>query len=683
MLLRNFIVVLAVSFLAIVPPPVSADSAPATGPRLTDAEFFARLDLSQPGLSAVRSAVTAADWPAATHALAEYIRHRQSPHWPFEAGPIGHQPTRREIEANKVLKHHFSNIGMDWQFGDNIDWAFNPTTQPDSKWARNNEWTWTLNRHHAWIALARAFDDTGDEKYAREFARELQSWVRDCPVPMDKVANGPFSRWRTIEAGIRTGTIWPEVLPRFLPARSFDDATLVLMLKSFVDHADYLMKFYTRGNWLTMEANGLYHVGAMFPEFKDAKLWRDTAAERLLHELDVQVYPDGAQIELAPGYHAVALNNFLGPVRLEPITGFELPAGYVPKVEKMFSYLLYSMQPGHRMPPLNDSPDSIVMGAFKEAAGLFPQREDFRWGASDGREGLPPVRTSVEFPYAGQFFLRSGWDKDALWLCMDGGPFGFGHQHEDKLSVMVTAFGKPLLVEGGTYTYDGSEWRHYIVSSRAHNVVLVDGLEQNRRKEPADTFVVKTPLPHVWESNATFDHAASRYDEGWGPDAKRIARHTRHVFFIKPDLFIIADQLESLDGQPHHYDALFHLDAPKASVEGLGVATRNSGPTLSLMAWGADSVSIVKGQKEPVVQGWIPDNSRGYGGVKPVPTAIYRTTASGPVTVLYAVYPSAGAASFPVTSAKMAGNQITIRRKGGAEQVIHFQSMPSETSTGR
>jgi hypothetical protein len=47
------------------------------------------------------------------------------------------------------------------QFGDKIDWAFNPTTQPDSNWPRNHEWTWQLSRHRMWLDLGRAFYATG------------------------------------------------------------------------------------------------------------------------------------------------------------------------------------------------------------------------------------------------------------------------------------------------------------------------------------------------------------------------------------------------------------------------------------------------------------------------------------------------------------------------------------------
>src|SRR5665213_2848176 len=190
------------------------------------------------------------------------MRGRPSPHWKIV-------PQTYEPVADKALTHRFDSLGIEWQFGENIDWAFNPTTQPDSKWPQNHEWTWQFNRHNQWVSLAAAFYDTQDEKYAREFAAELRSWVVDCPVPLDKVENGPYSRWRTIEAGIRAGTTWPEIFPRFLTAKAFDDDALILMLKSFVDHAEYLMKFHTVGNWLTMEANGLYHIGALFPEFKD------------------------------------------------------------------------------------------------------------------------------------------------------------------------------------------------------------------------------------------------------------------------------------------------------------------------------------------------------------------------------------------------------------------------------
>lgn len=661
------ILALAVTVRAATPAP----AATVAGPRLTDPQFFGLLDLTRPDLAAVSNAAARADWPAATAAFAGHLRTRAKPRWDVDPFAVGRTPKYHNGTAADALAHKLHSIGIPWQFGDRIDWTFNPTTQPGSPWPVNHEWTWQLSRHTAWVELARAYHATGDEKYAAEFAAQLKSWIHDCPVPVGKADNRAGSRWRTIEAGIRTGSVWPVIWPRILAAKSIDDATLVLMTKSWVEHARYLTEFHASGNWLTMEANGLFHVGALFPEFRDAAAWRATALERLTAELDIQVYPDGAQIELAPGYHGVSLRNFLGPVDLAASTGFSPPPAYLAKTERMFQYYLLAMSPTRCTPPLNDSGAGSVVSSLREGAERFPQREDFRWVASDGATGRPPAFLSCALPYAGQVFLRSGWGAKDLWLCMDAGPFGFGHQHEDKLSVILTAFGKALLVEGGVYTYDASDWRRYVLSSRAHNVVLVDGLDQNRRKSPRESWVVRAPVPLTWSTNAAFDRATASYDEGWGPDAKRLARHTRDVVFVKPSFFVVADRLESLDGQPHRYEALFHLDAEDARTDGLTVATAGPGPSLAIRAFGAGGVTVVKGAKEPVVQGWLPGGG-GYGSVRPIPTAIYATTSAAPASVIYVLYPTAGPAACPVRGATREGRTLRIQMDDGTSRTMEL-----------
>ena len=188
--------------------------------------------------------------------------------------------------------------------------------------------------------------------------------------------------------------------------------------------------------------------------------------------------------------------------------------------------------------------------------------------------------------------------------------------------------------------------------------------------------MVKTPLPHIWETSRDFDHAAAAYEEGWGPKSERRLRQVRHVFFLKPDLFVIADRFEPADNQTHTYEALFHLDAPEAKAEGLKVTTETSGPNLALLAFAADSVKIVQGQKEPVVQGWLPDPKAGYGGIKPIPTAIYAKSARGPTTMMYALYPTAGPADCPVTGIRLESNELTVQLKNGHERRVRFKPMP-------
>lgn len=652
----------------------SAAFAARTGPRLGDAEFFAMLDLSRPDLAQVKKAVDQSDWPAARHALAEHMRTRTTPNWSGE-GINGPRRDARGRLADDAIEHRFSSIGIPVRFGDDINWLYNPTTEPGSQYAVNHEWTWQFNRHPFWAALAEAYRRTGDEKYAAEFVAELKSWMHDCPVPLDEPANRPFSPWRTLEAGLRMTNAWPNAFFGVLGSRAFDDDALVLMLKGFADHAQYLEKFQTGGNWLATETNGLYHVGFLFPEFKDAARWRAEALDRFSREIGAQVYPDGVQIELAPGYHGITLDHFLGPVDVAARAGVEPPADYVRRLEPMFDDFEYLMQPTRQTPPLNDSSVRDVRRYMTLGARLYPQRQDFLWLATDGAEGRPPAETSHEFPYGGQMVMRSGWDPGALWALMEVGPFGFMHQHEDKLGVLATAYGTPLLVEGGNYTYDASQWRRYVLTSRAHNVVLVDGMGQNREREPRATFVVKEPLPHVWESTPRFDHAAGYYTEGWGAHADRIVKQTRHLWFFKKEkCFVVADDLEPLDGKPHTYEALFHLNAPGAAAAGLRVDTKNpDGPNLAVYGIGPDAVRIVKGQTKPEVQGWISLGSN-YGGLRQVPTAVFSKTAvQGPTSMVYVLYPTPAGRESALKAARLKGDKLTLELADGSEKILDLK----------
>jgi len=167
--------------------------------------------------------------------------------------------------------------------GNRIDWSYNPTGD-EGDIAFNPEWTWVLSRHGSWRSLGSAYQETENEDYAREFADQLVSWLRDCPRPLEGDVNAVGSKWRTIEAGIRMGGSWPSAFYTLRESPSVDDEALLGMVKGFAEHAYHLMpesRFKSGSNWGTMESNGLFTVGVLFPEFKEAEAWRTTAISRL------------------------------------------------------------------------------------------------------------------------------------------------------------------------------------------------------------------------------------------------------------------------------------------------------------------------------------------------------------------------------------------------------------------
>jgi hypothetical protein len=590
------------------------------GPRLSDSDLLQAIDLKSPGMDAVANAVAKSDQVAALHALADFFRHRKEP-CDFCPTIEFDENARKAVDA--VLRHDYTVVGIPYSFPGAVDWYFNPTTAPGSKLPRDNEWMWQLSRHREFATLAQAYRATGDEKFAREFAQLLESWLRDCPVPERKAWNAAGSPWRTIESGIRTSTSWPTALSAFRASPSVSDRLLLDWLKSWIEHGRYLALHPTHGNWLTMEMNGLYHVGTLIPFAKEAETWRNTAAERLQKEMNIQVYPDGAQVELTPGYHNVALRNMLAIPRIAKTYRRELPAGYVAGLEKMFAYDLWAMQPDGDVPHWNDSWGVNVPTILVQGAALFPHRRDFLWIASGGKQGTPPEHTSHFFPWAGQVVMRSGWDRKALFLGFEVGPYGAGHQHEDKLSVVIVV-NQPVLVEGGTYDYDASQWRRYVLSSRAHNLVLVDGGDQKRKSVPGSR-LAKAPLDAGFQSNEAFDFARGVYDEGFDGGAR--ARHTREVLFDKSNkLFIVRDQLVALDDREHLFEALWHLDTPQLLSDpqkGVYETQIKNGGNLRMVVQTGEGLAcrVVKGQEKPVVQGWLPAESPPRS-VRPIPCII-------------------------------------------------------------
>ena len=655
--------VLAVSAL-----PVFAQLA---GPRLDDEAFFQAIALDRPGLEAVRTAVSSNDYPAARRSLAAYYRHRQSPgyyhNWADRPAPEDRPTNFDTSAADKVVAHLLVSCGVPHQFGERIDWSINPTK------LQYNEWTWQLSRHPFWRTLVDAYWETGREVYAREFVNQMTAWVEDNPVPLNGSGNTTGSRWRTIECGIRTAGAWPDCFFRLLGSPVFTDDAIVTMLKSFCEHARHLRAHPTRNNWLAMEMNGLFHIAVLFPEFKDASEWQVYAAGRLYDEMEIQVYPDGAQVELATGYHHVSLANFLGAYRIAKFNDIALPGDYMQRTERQYAYYVNIMMPDGQMPALNDAGWGDVRSILADGCTHFPHRTDFQYLATRGRDGAVPAFTSTWMPYAGWAIMRTGWEADDLYMHFEVGPYGAGHQHEDKLSMIVAAHGRRLLTEGGIYAYDSSPWRRYVLSARAHNLVMVDDLEQHRRGM-SECYVASDPLPNRWLSNERLDFAEGWYKEGFGPKNDRTVTHYRAVLFLKPECWLVWDLFTPQDTAEHRYSTVFHLENRDAAIDRDTLTVRGSDPDVPNLAIiplrrdGLD-VEIIKGQEEPEVQGWVPAEKY---EVRPIPTPIFQRRVAGQWLEPWLLYPMTANAGPPVAEIAAAddGRSYTIAFKDGRKFVV-------------
>lgn len=655
-----------------------------------DADFFSALDLSLPGLEEVRDAVESGRLDEAVGALARHLRSRAQPGLVFEGQRVeavgmpertGERLPDKSL-AEQAVRHDYHIAGIKHRFTNGIEWRLNPTTQPGYNGAWSSQFHTQLNRMHHWVALAEAWRDTGQATYLDELRAQIADWrVKNPPPAAGGELEAFINRYRASGGGhIRD---FPLHLPLDLGQRTMNlsrvfqmirsnqevtDRELVEMMKSVGENCRLLTQLPITGNHFAIATAGLAAGAVTFPEFRDAPAWVDEAVTRVAVEMKKQVLPDGAQYELTPWYHFTALRQFANTLDMVRSGGYALPAGLAEGLAGMFDYILRVAAPDGSAPPLNDA-DPLAVRSVGRALDFFPERDDYRFFSTGGKEGRAPSFTSLLVPYAGQAVMRTGWGRDDLYLLMEYGPFGAGHQHEDKLGLTVHAYGRPLLVDSARSKYEASVWRDYAVNASAHSTVLFDGLFQARRLAKGALNVSAEPVPVRWQSDENHDYVLGEYgaDEREAfalpcnppgqvaPEHFRLvlkdalreddvqftkrAIHRRHVLFRKPHYWIIADVLDPLDDQPHEYTSLFQLGPGEARVERGAVRLGRpgeAGMVLRGVSGGEPAEpELIRGQREPFLLGWHFEG----GEPRPATVAVFPSRATGRTLNVYALVP--------------------------------------------
>ena len=606
---------------------------------ISDEQFFNALNYNIGGLEIVKKCVDLHDYQAAKKHYVDYLKHRKNVSWYFDWRNKDTESSQIWVkmdEADRYSKNELLSCGTWHQFGDTVNWLLNPTNN------NYNEWTWQLNRHHVWVTLGKAYWKTGDEKYARSFVTQLNSWLKQCDRPHGS-GNKPGSSWRTLDAGIRMEKCWPNAFFYFLSSPSFDDESVFKMVKSFYEHGLHLRSHHTSDNWLSKEMSGLYTIGVLFPEFRESSEWRTFAVDKLYKEETEQFYLDGAQHELATGYHGNSLSSIVSVYRVAQLNHYHLPKDYVSRLEKSYEFFLNLMMPDGKLPAINDSDWDDVAPHITTAANLFSARKDFAFFATKGERGKEPKYKSIWMPWAGWYIMRSGWDKDAFYALFEVGPYGTGHQHEDKLSFILSAYGSRLITECGKYAYDKSQWRKYAVSARGHNVARIDGMDQNRAN-CKDVSLTKAPLTNKWKTKRKYDIGEGYYTEGYGAELNQTVTHHRTLKFVKNRYWLVTDEFIPSDNDVHKYDIWFHFNTSKYRIDpsvNVIYSDDEKEANIAIIRLGDYFENeVIVGALTPEVQGWVADRMPDESfSCRPVATPIFHNKARGVLKEFFVFLP--------------------------------------------
>jgi len=484
--------------------------------------LLSRLNLNEKGLEQVKQSANNPE--KAAEELLKYYRQRNSVKHPIDrnlkASLFGNCASEKDFKwANDALKHIF--VGQtqypSYFCGDDIDWNSSPV--PD------NEWVWQLNRMYFWDAMGRAYWHTGDEKYVKEWGSQLLDWTRK--IPNDK---GHKYAWRSIEAGIR-GYRWTALFQRFIDSPSFTPEVLVAFLNSCCDHAEYLMtKYTTRHNFGLIEANGMAFIAVTFPEFQDSEKWKNEAFRRLNNEINIQVYPDGHQVELSSHYHLWCIDWFLRTYDLAQMNGLNdvFPELYYETIEKMCEVPMKLGLPDGTNVQFGDAwagTPGQYKEKFRDWAKMF-NRDDFLYLATDGKEGAKPKATAFALKKSGLYSMRSSWDKNAVCLVLKCGPDGRWHCQPDNGTFELYVGGKTLMPDAGSYIYHGEpENRAWFRQTKVHQTLTLNG-EDTKYAPKLLLWQPGNDLDILVVENAGYENLT----------------HRRSVFFVDKRYFVIVDE---------------------------------------------------------------------------------------------------------------------------------------------
>ncbi|HZI17556.1 MAG TPA: alginate lyase family protein [Pyrinomonadaceae bacterium] len=630
--------------------------------------------------------------PRDAEALLEHFRRRTSPRffasfddrrataaeWRRRFGAEEAELVRR---ADEITAGRFRLLGHEGlRFGDGPapDWHLEPLAgrrAPLAHWSRveylnpevagDKKVVWELNRHQHFLTLGRAYFLTGDERYAATFAAHLRSWAAANPPKVG-------INWASsLEAAFRSiSWLWALHFFRESERLTPDLFTLAAgLLRAHARHVEtYLSTYFSPNTHLTGEALGLYYVGTLLPELRDARRWRETGLRVLAAELERQVRPDGTYFEQASYYQRYTADFCLHLLALaarnEDGGRGESSSAVARRLEPLLDHLMHVTRPdgratlygdddGGRLAPLDSRPADDFRPALSTGA-VLAGRGDYKFvagelaeetfwllgpeGASrfDQLEAREPAEMSRAFPDGGVYVMRDGWGAGASYMLVDCGPHGAlscGHSHADALSFELVARGRALVVDPGTYTYTGSAAeRDRFRSTAAHNTLVLDGRPSSEPAGPFSWHAVARARARAWISRPRFDYFEGEHDGYERPPAP--ATHRRAVLFLKGDYFVVRDHV---DGEgAHRAELRFQLaPGPAPAIEG-GRVTAGGEARADIHAFGGGAWRVEEGRV-----------SRCYGAREAAPALVYEARIEGGAEFFTLLVPAAAGEAAP------------------------------------
>ena len=345
--------------------------------------------------------------------------------------------------------------------------------------------------------------------------------------------------------------------------------------------------------------------------------------------------PDGASYELTPGYQMSIATWFLESFQVARKFNHSLDPELEAGIRSMFDWCVAITRPDFTHPSVSDagSMDSKYEDSLAHPGRVLDNPAAV-WVGTGGREGAPPDYRSIALRDSAASLCEAAGIATPGICSSRGDPTAAGTSTKTNSTSKSTPMARPSL---------------WIPASRLTTPTPGPGSTRPRRRtirslwtvaagagrnQTIDQWVESARKTTVWHSDDHSDVAVASYDEPYA-DLDAAVRHRRAVVFIKPDYFMVFDELTS-EGT-HTYEAFFHFMPFRLLIDpdtGAVRTGRMNAPNLELLPLTRMTPRLICGRNDPV-QGWLAISGQDV----PAPVAVYRRRTRLPFRTGYVIYP--------------------------------------------
>ena len=433
--------------------------------------------------------------------------------------------------ANRVLNGEWSYFSHRvFRVGFPPDWHSNPLTKErspsDRHWSELGDFDfgdikliWEASRFGVVYALARPYAASGDERYPAAFWSLVEDWAEKNPPQLGV-------NWKCGQEATVRVMAWCFGWHAFRTSMHSTAERFALLVGMLAAHAERIEgnTAYARSqknNHAISEAVGLWTIGLIFAELKNAERWRELGRQILEEEARRQIYSDGAYVQHSMNYHRVMLHNYLWALRLGELCSHTLSTEVTSRVDRACQFLRQFVDPetgevpnygandGALVLPLNgcdyrdfrpvvEAVNFLLHKSFVYPPG--PWDEDLAWlfgpeaacrEGADQRASLPveiskpeqhsplAVSPAVFSAPDGGYYVLKGKESRAMIRCAR---FKDRPGHADQLHLDLWWKGINIACDGGTWLYNPEyPWDKGWAGTSAHNTLTVDDQDQMKR----------------------------------------------------------------------------------------------------------------------------------------------------------------------------------------------------------